>query len=92
VSLPEGLQARVVHDSTTFVTDTIRAVIRAILEAFVLVAIVVFLFLGNLRATHNDAQQFTRILRRSFAMHKQHGQTFGVVPRKKIHSGESLEL
>jgi multidrug efflux pump len=48
---PEGLQARVVHDSTTFVADTIHAVIGAILEAFVLVAIVVFLFLGNLRAT-----------------------------------------
>ena len=48
---PEGLQARVVYDSTIFVTDTISAVIHALFEAFVLVAIVVFLFLGNLRAT-----------------------------------------
>lgn len=48
---PEGLQARVVHDSTVFVRDTISAVIQALIEAFVLVAIVVFLFLGNLRAT-----------------------------------------
>jgi len=48
---PEGLQARVVHDSTIFVTDTISAVVTALIEAFVLVAIVVFLFLGNLRAT-----------------------------------------
>src|SRR6202011_561791 len=48
---PEGLQARVVHDSTTFVTDTIHAVIGLTLEAFRPVAIVVFLFLGNLRAT-----------------------------------------
>jgi HAE1 family hydrophobic/amphiphilic exporter-1 len=48
---PEGLQARVVHDSTVFVTDTISAVIHALIEAFALVAIVVFLFLGNLRAT-----------------------------------------
>ena len=48
---PEGLQARVVHDTTIFVTDTISAVIEALIEAFVLVAIVVFLFLGNLRAT-----------------------------------------
>lgn len=30
---------------------------------------------------HNNAQQFTRILRRSFAMHQQKGPTFGVVPR-----------
>jgi HAE1 family hydrophobic/amphiphilic exporter-1 len=48
---PEGLQARVVHDSTVFVRDTINAVIKALIEAFVLVGIVVFLFLGNLRAT-----------------------------------------
>ncbi|ABE61843.1 Hydrophobe/amphiphile efflux-1 HAE1 [Nitrobacter hamburgensis X14] len=48
---PAGLQARVVYDSTVFVTDTISAVIHALIEAFVLVAIVVFLFLGNLRAT-----------------------------------------
>ena len=48
---PEGLQARVVYDTTIFVTDTISAVIHSLVEAFVLVAIVVFLFLGNLRAT-----------------------------------------
>ncbi|EAQ33804.1 putative multidrug-efflux transport protein [Nitrobacter sp. Nb-311A] len=48
---PEGLQARAVHDSTVFVRDTIKAVIQALIEAFVLVGIVVFLFLGNLRAT-----------------------------------------
>ena len=48
---PEGLQSRVIHDSTIFVTDTINAVVAALFEAFVLVAIVVFLFLGNLRAT-----------------------------------------
>ena len=48
---PEGLQARVVHNSTVFVRDTISAVIKALIEAFVLVGIVVFLFLGNLRAT-----------------------------------------
>jgi hydrophobe/amphiphile efflux-1 (HAE1) family protein len=48
---PSGLKQRVVYDSTVFVRDTIDAVIRALLEAFVLVALVVFLFLGNLRAT-----------------------------------------
>ena len=50
-AFPTGLQARVVYDSTVFVTDTISAVVYALFEAFVLVAIVVFLFLGNLRAT-----------------------------------------
>jgi hydrophobe/amphiphile efflux-1 (HAE1) family protein len=48
---PEGLKVRAVYDSTLFVTDTIREVIKTLLEAFVLVAIVVFLFLGNVRAT-----------------------------------------
>ncbi len=48
---PEGLNARIIYDSTEFVNDTIDAVIHTLVEAFVLVAIVVFLFLGNLRAT-----------------------------------------
>lgn len=48
---PEGLRYQVVHDSTTFVRDTIGEVLRTLAEAFVLVVIVVFLFLSNLRAT-----------------------------------------
>jgi hydrophobe/amphiphile efflux-1 (HAE1) family protein len=48
---PEGMQSHVVHDSTTFVNDTISEVLHTLLEAFVLVVIVVFLFLGNIRAT-----------------------------------------
>jgi hydrophobe/amphiphile efflux-1 (HAE1) family protein len=48
---PEGLKARVVYDSTVFVDDTIKEVLWTLAEAFILVVIVVFLFLGNLRAT-----------------------------------------
>ncbi len=48
---PEGLHFQVTYDSTTFVTDTIREVLKTLGEAFVLVIVVVFLFLGNLRAT-----------------------------------------
>ncbi|UDL93003.1 multidrug efflux RND transporter permease subunit [Lichenihabitans sp. PAMC28606] len=48
---PEGLKYKTVYDSTTFVTDTIHEVLKTIAEAFVLVVIVVFLFLGNFRAT-----------------------------------------
>ncbi len=48
---PEGLKKMVFYDSTTFVTDTISEVLKTLLEAFVLVVIVVFLFLGNVRAT-----------------------------------------
>jgi hydrophobe/amphiphile efflux-1 (HAE1) family protein len=48
---PPGLHAMVMYDSTTFVTDTIREVIKTLGEAFILVVIVVFLFLGSVRAT-----------------------------------------
>jgi hydrophobe/amphiphile efflux-1 (HAE1) family protein len=48
---PNGLKSLVVHDSTTFVNDTIGEVIFTLGQAFLLVVLVVFLFLGNLRAT-----------------------------------------
>jgi hydrophobe/amphiphile efflux-1 (HAE1) family protein len=48
---PAGLTYLVQYDSTTFVNDTITEVLKTLGEAFVLVVIVVFLFLGNLRAT-----------------------------------------
>jgi len=48
---PEGLKSLVFYDSTTFVSDTITEVLKTLGEAFVLVVLVVFLFLGNLRAT-----------------------------------------
>jgi hydrophobe/amphiphile efflux-1 (HAE1) family protein len=48
---PPGLKYLVQYDSTTFVRETIIEVLRTLFEAFVLVVIVVFLFLGSLRAT-----------------------------------------
>jgi hydrophobe/amphiphile efflux-1 (HAE1) family protein len=48
---PTGVDYRVVYDTSTFVVDTIYEVIKTLLEAFVLVVIVVYLFLGSLRAT-----------------------------------------
>ncbi len=48
---PPGLAYLVQYDSTTFVSDTIKEVLKTLGEAFILVVIVVFLFLGNLRAT-----------------------------------------
>jgi len=49
--MPPGMTLRPVFDTTIFVSDTIHEVIKTLLEAFVLVALVVFLFLGNIRAT-----------------------------------------
>jgi hydrophobe/amphiphile efflux-1 (HAE1) family protein len=48
---PPGLKYLVNYDTTTFVQDTIRDVLITLLIAFVLVVIVVFVFLGSLRAT-----------------------------------------
>jgi len=48
---PPGLAYTVHYDSTTFVSDTIKEVLKTLGEAFVLVVVVVFVFLGNLRAT-----------------------------------------
>ena len=48
---PEGLKSIVFYNSSTFVSDTISEVIKTLAEAFVLVVIVVFVFLGSLRAT-----------------------------------------
>ncbi len=50
-SFPEDLDWKVTYDPTTFVTATIEVVEHTLLEAFVLVVLVVFLFLGNFRAT-----------------------------------------
>lgn len=47
---PEGLKVSVVYDSATFVADTIRDVVITLAEAFALVILVMFLFLGSLRA------------------------------------------
>jgi hydrophobe/amphiphile efflux-1 (HAE1) family protein len=48
---PEGLKKVIFYDSSTFVSDTISEVIKTLGEAFVLVVFVVFVFLGNIRAT-----------------------------------------
>jgi hydrophobic/amphiphilic exporter-1 (mainly G- bacteria), HAE1 family len=48
---PNDLAYSVFFDTTVFVTSTIHEVIQTLIEAFVLVGIVVFLFLGKLRTT-----------------------------------------
>jgi hydrophobe/amphiphile efflux-1 (HAE1) family protein len=50
-SFPEGIDYRVTYDTTVFVKESINGVLHTLGEAFVLVVLVVFLFLGNVRAT-----------------------------------------
>lgn len=50
-NFPDDLAWKVVYDPTVFVTDTIHEVQKTLVEAFILVVLVVFLFLGSFRAT-----------------------------------------
>ncbi len=47
---PEGLEYRIVYDTTVFIDESIHEVYKTLFEAFVLVFIVVLLFLQNWRA------------------------------------------
>src|SRR5262245_8292233 len=49
--LPEDVAYDVMYDTTVFVQAMIHKVQKTLIEAFVLVGIVVFIFLGSLRAT-----------------------------------------
>ncbi len=50
-NLPEGMKVEVAHDTSVFIQASIDSVFKTIGEAVLLVVIVVFLFLRNLRAT-----------------------------------------
>ena len=47
---PDGLEYALVYDTTEFVMASLEKVVHTLLEAFVLVVVVVFLFLGSWRA------------------------------------------
>lgn len=48
---PAGMAYEIVSDSSTFVKESISEVEHTLIEAFILVVLVVFIFLGSLRAT-----------------------------------------
>jgi multidrug efflux pump len=49
--LPPALDAAIAYDSTEFIRASIDEVARTLIEAAVIVVVVIFLFLGNLRST-----------------------------------------
>ena len=49
--LPVGLQAAIAYDSTEFIRASINEVVTTLGEAALIVIVVIFLFLGNLRST-----------------------------------------
>jgi hydrophobe/amphiphile efflux-1 (HAE1) family protein len=50
-NFPEGIDYQIVYDPTTFVRDSIKAVIHTLIEALILVVIVVIVFLQTWRAS-----------------------------------------
>ena len=48
--LPEGLEAGIPYDSTRYIRDSIKEVVITLIEAVLIVIVVIFLFLGSLRA------------------------------------------
>jgi len=48
--LPSGLTGRVAYDATGYINDAIHEVLRTLTETLIIVAIVIFLFLGSLRS------------------------------------------
>ena len=49
--LPEGMRVEIAYDSSVFIDRSIEAVFSAIAEAIVLVLLIIFFFLRNVRAT-----------------------------------------
>ncbi len=49
-NLPVGMQLQVIYDNSFFIKESLRQVYQSLAEAFILVIIVIWLFLGNLRA------------------------------------------
>lgn len=47
---PQGLEAKIPYDSTRYIEDAISEVQTTLIEALIIVIVVIFLFLGSLRA------------------------------------------
>ena len=50
-AFPDGMEARILYDTTRYITISIEGVITTLFQAVALVIFVVFVFLGNWRAT-----------------------------------------
>jgi multidrug efflux pump len=49
--LPAGLEATIAYDATKFIRASLWEVVKTLSEAAIIVVVVIFLFLGNLRST-----------------------------------------
>jgi hydrophobe/amphiphile efflux-1 (HAE1) family protein len=67
-SFPPGLEYRIAYDTTKYVSENIREVEETLLEAFLLVLLVVFIFLQGVRATIIPMMAIPVALVATFAM------------------------
>ncbi len=67
-SFPPGLEYRIAYDTTKYVSENIREVEETLLEAFLLVLLVVFVFLQGVRATIIPMMAIPVALVATFAM------------------------
>jgi multidrug efflux pump len=47
--IPSGMQASIAYDSTRYIDQALREVVRTLIETILIVVVVIFLFLGSLR-------------------------------------------
>lgn len=47
---PEGINGRIIYDASAYVDTSIKEVVKSLLEAFIIVTVVIFLFLGSIRS------------------------------------------
>src|SRR3990167_5833539 len=50
-ALPQGVRLESVYDQSSLIQSAVHTVVRALIEAFILISIVLFLFLMNIRTT-----------------------------------------
>jgi multidrug efflux pump len=48
--LPSGLEARIAYDATAYIEDALDEIVKTLIETLLIVAIVIFLFMGSLRS------------------------------------------
>lgn len=48
--LPSGLQAHIAYDATAYIEDALREIVKTLLETLMVVAVVIFFFMGSFRS------------------------------------------
>ena len=83
---PKGLKAIVAFDTTPFVELSIHEVVKTLIEAVVLVFLVMYLFLQNLRATLIPTMAVPVVLMGTFAILSALGYSINTLRKRAAHN------